>query len=118
MRLGLRYDMRSPAVGVVGSRLWQAVVDQCVWADGLGAETVLLGEHHGDVDGYNPSPMLLAAAILGSTERISVHLSALVAPLHDPVRLAERTGEHLTEPHQLEIRQRILAARCVSTIRH
>jgi alkanesulfonate monooxygenase SsuD/methylene tetrahydromethanopterin reductase-like flavin-dependent oxidoreductase (luciferase family) len=89
MRLGLRYDMRSPAVGVAGSRLWQSVVDQCVWADGLGAETVLLGEHHGDVDGYNPSPMLLAAAILGSTERIGVHLSALVAPLHDPVRLAE-----------------------------
>jgi alkanesulfonate monooxygenase SsuD/methylene tetrahydromethanopterin reductase-like flavin-dependent oxidoreductase (luciferase family) len=89
VRLGLRYDMRSPAVGVAGSRLWRSVVDQCVWADGLSAETVLLGEHHGDVDGYNPSPMLLAAAILGSTERIGVHLSALVAPLHDPVRLAE-----------------------------
>lgn len=89
MRLGLRYDMRSPSVGVARPRLWRSVVDQCVWADGIGAETVLLGEHHGDVDGYNPSPMLLAAAILGSTERIGVHLSALVAPLHDPVRLAE-----------------------------
>lgn len=89
MKLGLRYDMRSPAVGVAGSQLWGSVVDQCVWADSIGAETVFLGEHHGDIDGYNPSPMLLAAAILGATRQIGVHLSALVAPLHDPVRLAE-----------------------------
>jgi alkanesulfonate monooxygenase SsuD/methylene tetrahydromethanopterin reductase-like flavin-dependent oxidoreductase (luciferase family) len=69
--------------------LWGAVVDQCAWADGIGAETILLGEHHGDVDGYNPAPMVLAAAILGRTRGVTVHLSALVVPLHDPVRLAE-----------------------------
>ena len=89
MRIGLRYDMRSPAMGAGPPALWGAVVDQCAWADGIGAETVLLGEHHGDDDGYNPAPMVLAAAILGRTRRVTVHLSALVVPLHDPVRLAE-----------------------------
>jgi alkanesulfonate monooxygenase SsuD/methylene tetrahydromethanopterin reductase-like flavin-dependent oxidoreductase (luciferase family) len=69
--------------------LWRAVVEQCAWADRIGAETILLGEHHGDIEGYNPSPMLLAAAILGGTKRVGIHLSALVAPLHDPVHLAE-----------------------------
>jgi alkanesulfonate monooxygenase SsuD/methylene tetrahydromethanopterin reductase-like flavin-dependent oxidoreductase (luciferase family) len=89
VRIGLRYDMRSPAMGAGPPALWGTVVDQCAWADGIGAETVLLGEHHGDEDGYNPAPMLLAAAILGRTRRVTVHLSALVVPLHDPVRLAE-----------------------------
>jgi alkanesulfonate monooxygenase SsuD/methylene tetrahydromethanopterin reductase-like flavin-dependent oxidoreductase (luciferase family) len=89
VRLGLRYDLRSPAHGADAGSLWAAALDQCQWGDGVGFETVLLGEHHGDVDGYNPAPLVLAAAILGRTRRMTVHLSALVAPLHDPVRLAE-----------------------------
>ena len=89
MRLGLRYDLRSPALGADVASLWPAALDQCEWGDRIGVETVLLGEHHGDVDGYNPAPLVLAAAILGRTRRMTVHLSALVAPLHDPVRLAE-----------------------------
>jgi alkanesulfonate monooxygenase SsuD/methylene tetrahydromethanopterin reductase-like flavin-dependent oxidoreductase (luciferase family) len=79
-------------------------VEQCVWADGLGAETVLLGEHHGDPDGYNPSPIVLAAAILARTSTLGVHLSALVAPLHDPVRLAEDLGAlSLIGPGRVEV---------------
>jgi alkanesulfonate monooxygenase SsuD/methylene tetrahydromethanopterin reductase-like flavin-dependent oxidoreductase (luciferase family) len=89
MRLGLRYDLRSPSFGASAPELWAAALDQCTWADRIGVETVFLGEHHGDVDGYNPAPVVLAAAILGRTTQLTVHISALVAPLHDPVRLAE-----------------------------
>ncbi len=89
MRLGLRFDMRSPPMGAGPPALWATVVDQCAWADRIGVEIVLLGEHHGDPHGYNPAPMVLAAAILGRTEHLVVELSALVVPLHDPVRLAE-----------------------------
>jgi alkanesulfonate monooxygenase SsuD/methylene tetrahydromethanopterin reductase-like flavin-dependent oxidoreductase (luciferase family) len=89
VRLGLRYDLRSPAIGAGPPRLWPAAVEQCAWADQLGFETVLLGEHHGDPDGYNPAPIVLAGAILARSERITTHLSALIVTLHDPVRLAE-----------------------------
>jgi alkanesulfonate monooxygenase SsuD/methylene tetrahydromethanopterin reductase-like flavin-dependent oxidoreductase (luciferase family) len=89
VRLGLRYDLRSPPFGAGAPELWAAALEQCAWADRLGVETVFLGEHHGDLGGYNPSPIVLAAAVLGRTTQLGVHISALVAPLHDPVRLAE-----------------------------
>ena len=39
--------------------------------------------------GPYPSPLLLAAALLARTERLRVGISALVAPLHQPLLLAE-----------------------------
>ena len=48
-----------------------------------------LAEHHGAEGGYCPSSMVQAAAILGATRTILVHLSALVVTMHDPIRLAE-----------------------------
>ena len=102
MRLGLRYDLRTPAGGTATGPLWSAALDQCAWADGLGAETVLLGEHHGDPGGYLASPIVLAAAILGRTRGLTVHLSALVA-LYDPVRLAEDLGASLIAPGRVEV---------------
>ena len=42
-----------------------------------GFDTVFLAEHHGADDGYCPSPMVLASAILGRTKRMTVHFSAL-----------------------------------------
>jgi alkanesulfonate monooxygenase SsuD/methylene tetrahydromethanopterin reductase-like flavin-dependent oxidoreductase (luciferase family) len=46
-------------------------------------------EHHGAEGGYCPSSMIQAASILGATENIVAHLSALVVTMHDPLRLAE-----------------------------
>jgi alkanesulfonate monooxygenase SsuD/methylene tetrahydromethanopterin reductase-like flavin-dependent oxidoreductase (luciferase family) len=46
---------------------------------------VVLSEHHGSDDGYLPSPLVMAAR----TERIRIQIAAIVAPFHDPLRLAE-----------------------------
>ena len=65
------------------------MLDQVEWADELGFDAVGIGEHHGSEDGYNPSPLILAAAFGGRTQRIRFRTSVLLAPLYDPIKLAE-----------------------------
>ena len=52
--------------------------------------TIWLSEHHGDQGGWTSAPITLAAAILSATQTIRVSIAALIAPLHNPVRLAEQ----------------------------
>jgi alkanesulfonate monooxygenase SsuD/methylene tetrahydromethanopterin reductase-like flavin-dependent oxidoreductase (luciferase family) len=89
VQLNLRYDMNSPDFGASHPLLYRTAIEQSVWADQAGFDQVFLAEHHGAVDGYCPSSMILAASILGATKRIVAHLSALVVTMHDPLRLAE-----------------------------
>lgn len=89
MLLTLRYDMRAPQIGAPAPALYRATIDQCEWADRLGFDKVHLAEHHGAEDGYCPSPIVLGSAIAARTEQMRIHLSALVAVLHHPLRLAE-----------------------------
>ncbi len=71
------------------SARYQAVVEMAAHADEHGFTTITLEEHHGAANGWSPSPMAVAAAIFGRATRIGVTISALLVPLHDPVRLAE-----------------------------
>lgn len=89
MRYSLRYDMRNPDFGAPANELYRTAVDHVAWADDLGFDTVYLAEHHGADDGYCPSPIVLASAMMAVSTSIRVHLSALLAVLHDPIRLAE-----------------------------
>src|ERR1700677_2173106 len=81
--------MRIPSLEPSPAVLYATCLEQCEWADGLGFDAVDLGEHHGQDDGYNPSGFVLAAAIAGRTQKIRIRLSALILPLHDPIRVAE-----------------------------
>jgi alkanesulfonate monooxygenase SsuD/methylene tetrahydromethanopterin reductase-like flavin-dependent oxidoreductase (luciferase family) len=89
MRLSLRYDMRQPDPDAQREELYQAAIEQCAWADRLGFDAVYIGEHHGAEDGYIPSSIVLASAIAARTQRLKLHLSALVITMHHPLRLAE-----------------------------
>ncbi len=89
MDFSLRYDIRAPEFGAPQADLYEACLDQCAWADQLGFDSVAVLEHHGSEDGYNPSPFALAAAIAARTRRVRIRLSALILPLHDPIRVAE-----------------------------
>jgi alkanesulfonate monooxygenase SsuD/methylene tetrahydromethanopterin reductase-like flavin-dependent oxidoreductase (luciferase family) len=59
------------------------------YGDRHGFQGVVLSEHHGVADGYLPSPIVLAAAMASRTKSIQLQFMALIAPLHDPLRLAE-----------------------------
>ncbi len=86
----IRFDLRHPQ----GSRVsvaerYAASLEMCEWADRNGFVAVTLSEHHGVDDGYLPSIFPMAAAVAARTRSIFINLAAVVAPLHDPLRLAE-----------------------------
>jgi alkanesulfonate monooxygenase SsuD/methylene tetrahydromethanopterin reductase-like flavin-dependent oxidoreductase (luciferase family) len=87
---GLWYDFRNPEQW---SRpfegLYRELLDQISWAESLGIGSVWLSEHHFVPDGYTPSPLVIAAAIAERTQTMRLGTNILVAPLHNPVRLAE-----------------------------
>ncbi len=87
---GLRFDLRNPAIaGTSMTERYKAAIDMAEWADRLGFAAVILSEHHGSPDGYLPSPLVMAAAMAARTQQIRIRIGAIVAPLHDPLRLAE-----------------------------
>jgi alkanesulfonate monooxygenase SsuD/methylene tetrahydromethanopterin reductase-like flavin-dependent oxidoreductase (luciferase family) len=86
----LRFDMRQPGFAQVSQAdLYQAAIEMCAWGDQKGIGSVHLSEHHGSPDGYCPSPLVLASAVAARTTRMRIFISALIAPLHEPVQLAE-----------------------------
>lgn len=95
----IRFDFRNPAfAGTSMADRYAAALDMCEWADGLGFESVTLSEHHGCEDGYLPSALTMAAAIAARTSNLRLRVGAVVAALHDPVRLAEDAAvvDHLS----------------------
>src|ERR1700736_7014666 len=86
---GLRFDFRNPAfAGPSMPERYRAALDMVEWADQLGFVSVILSEHHGSDDGYLPSPLTMAAAVAARTKHIRISVPAVVASLHDPLRLA------------------------------
>lgn len=87
---GIRFDLRDPSGdGAARAARYAAALDMAEWADRHGFAIVTLSEHHGSPDGYLPSPLTFAAAVAARTQRIALYVAAVIAPLHDPLRLAE-----------------------------
>jgi alkanesulfonate monooxygenase SsuD/methylene tetrahydromethanopterin reductase-like flavin-dependent oxidoreductase (luciferase family) len=87
---GIRFDFRNPPIGgTTMTERYRAALDMVEWADWHGFVTATISEHHGADDGYLPSPLPMAAAIAARTKSIRINIAAIVAPFHDPLRLAE-----------------------------
>jgi len=68
---------------------YQATLDMAGYGDEHGFAMVSLEEHHGAENGWSPSPLISAGLIFGRCPHLGVIISALLIPLHDPLRIAE-----------------------------
>jgi alkanesulfonate monooxygenase SsuD/methylene tetrahydromethanopterin reductase-like flavin-dependent oxidoreductase (luciferase family) len=90
MLFGMRFDFRNPDIaGTTMAERYRAALDMAHWADRLGCVTIAVSEHHGSPDGYLPSPVPILAAMAARTTTVRLNIAALIAPFHDPLRLAE-----------------------------
>jgi alkanesulfonate monooxygenase SsuD/methylene tetrahydromethanopterin reductase-like flavin-dependent oxidoreductase (luciferase family) len=91
MYLSMRFDFRNPAfAGTSMADRYSAALEIAEWADGLGIPaSIAVSEHHGSEDGYIPSPGLMLAAMAARTTNVRFSVAALIAPFHDPLRIAE-----------------------------
>lgn len=87
----MRHDFRAPAFGPAStSEIYAAALDQYEWADKHGFDLLVLSEHHGIDDGWQPAPLTMAGVVLGRSKQARVMVSAAILPLHDPIRIAEQ----------------------------
>jgi len=89
VRFGLH--LQSAAVpGRAAPSVYRDAIEQTVHAERIGFDSVWPVEQHFDADASLLSaPLLLLAAIAARTHRIRLGTAVLLAPLHQPVRLAE-----------------------------
>jgi alkanesulfonate monooxygenase SsuD/methylene tetrahydromethanopterin reductase-like flavin-dependent oxidoreductase (luciferase family) len=85
----MRFDLRAPEFGAPAAELYRSALEMVEWADLHGFHHVRVSEHHGSSDGYCPAPLPVLAAFAARTQAVRLRVSALIVPLHDPVRLAE-----------------------------
>ncbi len=86
----LRFDMRSsPKSPDTSAARYQAALDMARWADRNTIDVIGLSEHHDTTDGFLSAPLQLAGMMSAATQRVRISVSALLVPLHDPLRLAE-----------------------------
>jgi alkanesulfonate monooxygenase SsuD/methylene tetrahydromethanopterin reductase-like flavin-dependent oxidoreductase (luciferase family) len=87
----LRQDFRAPAWGPSSaSEIYSEAFAMWEWADAHDFSMNVVSEHHAVDDGWIPAPFTVAAIGLARTKRIPWFISAALAPLHDPIRLAEQ----------------------------
>src|SRR6266540_3825794 len=71
------------------AREYRETLDLVRLAESMGFDSAWVSEHHGASDGYLPSLLPMLAALAASTERMQLGTGVVLAPLHDPLRLAE-----------------------------
>ena len=86
----IQFDLRrSPECPDSQEERYRACLDMVRWADENGITVAGFSEHHNTEDGYLSAPLGLAGMMTSVTSRVRISVSALLVPLHEPMRLAE-----------------------------
>src|SRR5438093_12193754 len=98
MRFGTYYFLQAPP-SVTHPDVIRQEVEQMVWTEELGFDSIWLTEHHFIDYGLSVSPAVLAAAAAPRPPRVLVGPAPASLPFLDPVRLAEELaiGDILSE---------------------
>ncbi len=88
MRFSLFYNF-DIAPGTSVPALLREIEEQAVRADRFGYSTIWLAEHHFEIYGRMPSPLVFLARLSGTTERLGLGTAVIEAPYYHPLRLAE-----------------------------
>jgi alkanesulfonate monooxygenase SsuD/methylene tetrahydromethanopterin reductase-like flavin-dependent oxidoreductase (luciferase family) len=91
MRFGTYFFLQAPP-GRTAAAIITEEVDQMVYSEELGFDSVWLTEHHYADYGLSAAPSVIASALASRTERISIGTAVYVLPFHHPLRLAEETA--------------------------
>ena len=91
MRYGLFYLPSSlPATRAEGAERFRTIIDQVVYGEEIGFESVWLAEHHFHAfAGIFSAPTVIGAAIAQRTKTIRIGTAVLLLPYHNPLRVAE-----------------------------
>jgi alkanesulfonate monooxygenase SsuD/methylene tetrahydromethanopterin reductase-like flavin-dependent oxidoreductase (luciferase family) len=93
MNVGVYFDLRNPPDrGTDFSRLYGFALEMCEEAEHLGAHSVWVTEHHLFDDGYLTQPLGFLAAVAARTRRVRLGTAIIIAPLHNPVEIAEQAA--------------------------
>ncbi len=69
------------------------IIDQIVWGDQIGFDTVWLGElHFGRRSSILASPLMILGAAAQRTSRIRLGTAVTLLPLHSPIKMAEEAA--------------------------
>lgn len=81
--------MKFGLIPTEGGTYFREALEEAIYAEELGFDSVWLEEHHSIRNHYWPSPFMALAGIATRTSRIALGTDIVVLPLYQPVRLAE-----------------------------
>lgn len=87
--VGLFTGQVPPGGGRTFEREYADILELVALVERSGLDSAWVSEHHFAGDGYLPSLLPMLGALAAVTERIELGTGVVLAPFHDPIRLAE-----------------------------
>ena len=90
-KFGISFSFQAHrGLGEPYDKAYREAIELAAEANRLGFASIWASEHHGEADGYCPSPVVACAALAVAAPRCRIGQAVALAPLHGhPMRLAE-----------------------------